>query len=303
LLVTAALRSDAGGTQTELVDGDFATACGPIACFVALRRIGCEANLESLAEQCGWSPGRTTSFRLVAETLSKHGVRVRPVRISAEQLAEFLDRGDMAAILVIRNPESEIDHVACAVEHDEQFYRIVDYPEISAWIDMTTLMNLWTGEAILVSRPQSMSPSSAVMLGTLPGLFLAFLVVLLARVSKYIVAQTPTALILACLQTAGWSCDSVASEQTATLNSNLTQMLHFDFPPCEVGHVVEIPVLLKNESSSDIRFERIRPSCGCISVVSHPKILKKGASDNFTIRLDTKAQFGKQKQSLFIESR
>jgi len=101
LLVTAALRSDAGGTQTELVDGDFATACGPIACFVALRRIGCEANLESLAEQCGWSPGRTTSFRLVAETLSKHGVRVRPVRISAEQLGNSLV------------PRSRLPRIAC----------------------------------------------------------------------------------------------------------------------------------------------------------------------------------------------
>ncbi len=57
------------GASDVLLDGDYSTACGPIACYVALSHVGVAASLPEVAEKCNWRKGETTTLREIRDAL------------------------------------------------------------------------------------------------------------------------------------------------------------------------------------------------------------------------------------------
>ena len=137
-----------------LADAEYRTACGPIAMLVSLRAIGLRSSLgEHTIAACGWREGAQTPFAKLAEALKDEpGVKARAVRLSPENLHEWLRHGNRAAILPVRKNQGGADHALCAVGTSGDLIKLVDYPELAFELSTRQLSDVWKGEAILVEE-------------------------------------------------------------------------------------------------------------------------------------------------------
>lgn len=159
-----------------LADEEYKTACGPIACYVALHKLGDDTRLGTLIEECGWKKDQPVPFGALADALGRHSsVRARAVRLTPEELFDWLGHGNRVAILAIRKMPTQTDHALCAVGVEGSRLLVLDYPEFYYTVSKGGLSDSWNGEAILVvpnEMPWPLSVAGAVVPGTLAGFLL-----------------------------------------------------------------------------------------------------------------------------------
>jgi hypothetical protein len=165
-----------------MVDEQYRMACGPIAVYVALRRIGHDTPLENIIKSCSWVEGQEVKFDTLVKVLNlKRGIKVRAVRLSPEQLIAWMDQGgSAAAILPVRKFANAADHALCVVGVNENRLRIVDYPELTYDSTAEKLSDVWSGEAILISEIPSTLESN-LGLAIIPGLIAGLVATLFVR--------------------------------------------------------------------------------------------------------------------------
>jgi hypothetical protein len=168
-ILVAMFSSDPAMADDQLVDEQYRTACGPIAVYTALRSINFDLALSDTVKACNWKEGERTQFSVLAKALTHYGADVKAVRVSPEQLVEWLGRREGVAILPVRKSDSQADHCVCVTSNSEGGIRAVDYPEISYNLHPNMLTDIWNGEALLVTR-RYLPLGEVLTLGVLPGL-------------------------------------------------------------------------------------------------------------------------------------
>ncbi len=142
-----------GVTDAGVFDDRYATACGPIACYVALQELGLVVTLETLVADCKWTEGGTVGLHDLWRVLRDvPDIVADPVRLTPNELRTWLSETEGVAILAIRKHTSEIDHAVAAVGAVDEGIVVVDYPELAATQSLSVVANDWDGAAILVRR-------------------------------------------------------------------------------------------------------------------------------------------------------
>ena len=133
--------------QTSLDNG-----CGPISAFVACRWVGERRTLSGVIEACHWKEGEPVSVRKVYEGLKALGVSSEICRLRGDSLRRVLSNSDIAVILLVRNKEGEVSHLATAVGVTQDKLVVVDYPTVRRDVTPEQLGGQWRGESIVVGR-------------------------------------------------------------------------------------------------------------------------------------------------------
>ena len=182
LCVAAMIAVQAHGDEKQefvLEDQHLATACGPIASFCALKSVGCDVTLEEMVQECKWVEGELTTLQTILTGLNRQpGIDATAVRLSPDQLIQFLSEGKHSAILAVARFGPEIDHVLCVSNSSGPAVKVIDYPQMGRFIHKDDLAEMWDGEAILVSS-MPVSRLKYFTKAIVPGAILAFLVILL----------------------------------------------------------------------------------------------------------------------------
>jgi hypothetical protein len=170
-----------------LADAEFRTACGPIAHHVALRVLGIDRKLAESVRACGWKEGELTTLETLCRTLDDvDGIQCSAVRISPSELHEYLSQTSRVAILAVKKDGPEIDHVCCVLQGTDGLIAI-DYPGLAQGLSESRLMQIWDGEALLVSHETPPPIGRRLILSTAPGILagaLFWLAIDRRRVSK-----------------------------------------------------------------------------------------------------------------------
>lgn len=139
--------------ETTLKDGEYLTACGPIACFVALESLGVETSLAEVVQRCNWKKDRLTPFEDLREGLNSYpGIHSQIVKLSPQQLCDLLVDDGTIVLLGVRKRTEQIDHAVCAVDTSQsgQAIHLIDYPELHRNLLMGEVVDRWDGVAIVV---------------------------------------------------------------------------------------------------------------------------------------------------------
>lgn len=190
LILTCAARVEADGTSDvagDLEDGTYLTACGPIACYIALKAAGIDTTLPEMVKACGWKKGELTTLDSMYRALrSKPSVACVATRVPVDRLAAMVDEGRSIAILPIRKGGEDINHAVCVARARDNRFLVIDYPELGSWKSPAELADIWDGEVLLVSRkaPDWYARENAWWIGPSAGGLGAILLVGAARVGR-----------------------------------------------------------------------------------------------------------------------
>ncbi len=136
-----------------VVDEHYRTACGPIACLVALRSVGVDTSLEEVIKRCDWDKGKLSPFdTLESAVKSYRGIDGRLAHLSPKELCRLLEDDQTAVILAVRKDSQEICHAVCALEvlGDDGAIRVFDYPELLQERLIADVVDTWDGQALVV---------------------------------------------------------------------------------------------------------------------------------------------------------
>ncbi|NQT17779.1 MAG: hypothetical protein HQ582_33800 [Planctomycetes bacterium] len=143
------------GDLPTVVDEQYKNACGPVACFVALRSLGVETSLDDVVERCKWEEGKFISLEtLEAAVQSYRGIDGHLAQVSPPELCQLLGDDQTVVILVTRKRSEELNHAVCAVAvtDNDQTIRLIDYPELTQERLIAELADAWDGQALVVRR-------------------------------------------------------------------------------------------------------------------------------------------------------
>jgi hypothetical protein len=131
----------------------YGKACGPIACYVAVRALAVPTTLTTMINGCQWKPGQLTTLEMMQSTLSKiDGVACVACRLTPDKLCALLRNNEGVAILPIRKRSQVPDHVVVAIGVVGDQVMVMDYPELSETVPMSVLVDVWDGPALVVAR-------------------------------------------------------------------------------------------------------------------------------------------------------
>ena len=136
-----------------LEDEKYKTACGPIACFVALQSLGVDTTLDDTAKRCGWEQDKFLPLENLRTTLQSHrGVDCQITKLTPNELCKLLKDDQTVVILAQRKLTNEIDHAVCAVgvEENDQVIHLIDYPELHRKKLIGEVADSWDGAALIV---------------------------------------------------------------------------------------------------------------------------------------------------------
>jgi len=171
--------------RERLRDAEYRTACGPIACYLAIRSVGQETTLAQVIAGCGWSEGKYTTLRAMRDVILAHGLSCQAVRLSPSRLADLLRHTRGAAVIPVRKRSATTDHAVCATDADGDFIWAAEYPELGRWVHVDELAEIWNGEALFVEANAKRGIREFIM-AVVPGACGGFCAVLLfARVRKW----------------------------------------------------------------------------------------------------------------------
>jgi hypothetical protein len=166
----------------EAEDGVFKTACGPIACYIALTRLNVDCTLRDVCDNCNWSPGKLTKLKQLIVALQHYGVSCSAMRLNPGALRELLYlHPDCVAILAVRREGDSLDHVICALDANSESFLTADYPVLLSSRSDAELAKIWDGHAIIVCRRSNYL--WIVVAGSVPGLALGFILCVVLRPS------------------------------------------------------------------------------------------------------------------------
>jgi ABC-type bacteriocin/lantibiotic exporter with double-glycine peptidase domain len=136
-----------------LEDEQYKTACGPIACRLALKTLGIETTLQEIAKRCQWEQDKYLPLENLQTALrSYHGVDCQIAKISPKELCQLLKEDQTVVILALRKNTDETDHAVCAVgvQENDQVIQLIDYPELTQRKLLAELADAWDGVALVV---------------------------------------------------------------------------------------------------------------------------------------------------------
>jgi ABC-type bacteriocin/lantibiotic exporter with double-glycine peptidase domain len=136
-----------------LEDEQYKTACGPIACRVALEALGIETTLDEIAKRCSWEQDKYLPLENLQNALkSYHGINCQIAKLSPKELCQLLKDDQTVVILALRKNTDEIDHAVCAVsvQENDQVIKLIDYPELTQRKLVAELADAWDGAALVV---------------------------------------------------------------------------------------------------------------------------------------------------------
>ena len=140
--------------QTATIEDEhYLTACGPIACFVALQTLGVETSLSEMVRRSNWQKGRLTPVEDLQNGLNSYrGISSQIAKLSPQQLCSLLQDDGTVVILATRKKTDDIDHAVCAVGIDEnnQVIHVIDYPELHRNLLIGEVADRWDGAALVV---------------------------------------------------------------------------------------------------------------------------------------------------------
>jgi ABC-type bacteriocin/lantibiotic exporter with double-glycine peptidase domain len=157
LLLCLGLLS-AGTEASHVNDFQYNKACGPIACFIAMRYYDYNVSLEQVAMTCSWKTGEPTTLKQIRDTIQSYGLRCEARRFSPDRLYEYLEGRNGIAVLPIRKFGEEIDHVVVALCAGNHYITTIDYPELIQDTYLDQFTDKWDGQVLLVS-PKKYYPS------------------------------------------------------------------------------------------------------------------------------------------------
>lgn len=150
--------SIADDTALPITDAHYKDACGPIACYVALRAIGETPSLEQLSSMLEWQPGRKTKICQVLTLLDQWpGLRCDGLNLSIDELWDFAGTKNLVLLLPVKRNSSQVNHLVTAVSLIDDRLAVVDYPDLKAYYSRHSLLEEWDGAALVLSR-QRMLP-------------------------------------------------------------------------------------------------------------------------------------------------
>ncbi|MDR0611064.1 MAG: hypothetical protein LBG58_13210 [Planctomycetaceae bacterium] len=136
-----------------LEDEQYKTACGPIACCVALDTLGIETTLPEMAKRCSWEQDKYLPLENLQNALkSYHGIDCQIAKLSPKELCQLLKDDQTVVILALRKNTDETDHAVCAVDvqENDQVIKLIDYPELTQRKLLAELTDAWDGVALVV---------------------------------------------------------------------------------------------------------------------------------------------------------
>jgi ABC-type bacteriocin/lantibiotic exporter with double-glycine peptidase domain len=136
-----------------LEDEQYKTACGPIACCVALQTLGIETSLDEIAKRCGWEEDKYLPLENLQKALKSYrGIDCQIAKLSPKELCQLLKDNQTVVILALRKNTDETDHAVCAVsvQENDQVIKLIDYPELTQRKLLAELTDAWDGVALVV---------------------------------------------------------------------------------------------------------------------------------------------------------
>jgi ABC-type bacteriocin/lantibiotic exporter with double-glycine peptidase domain len=141
-------------TAPTLDGEDVPDACGPIACYLALRSLGVFASLEDVLEQCNWHSGEGVQIRQMVEALADYSdVVSRPVHLTSGELFDIVEKPDSVAIVPLSVADDN-HHAMVAVATRDSLLILIGYPELRRLVTEDELNDAWDGAAIVMYRDQ-----------------------------------------------------------------------------------------------------------------------------------------------------
>ncbi|MGL6196775.1 MAG: hypothetical protein ACRC2T_18340, partial [Thermoguttaceae bacterium] len=114
--VTLSVNAFAQNRLPTLEDEQYKTACGPIACLVALQSLGVDTTLDEVAQKCGWERDEFLPLENLQTALrSYRGVDCQITKLTPTELCKLLKDDQTVVILALRKLTDTIDHAVCAV--------------------------------------------------------------------------------------------------------------------------------------------------------------------------------------------
>lgn len=142
----------AASEDCPVVDARYRTACGPIACYVALRQMGTEVSLSDVVSRCDWRDGEFTSLRTMFKVMNAYpGISCRAIRMSPAQLRLEMRR-ELSSVIVFtrRSVDEPINHATTVINQTDRGFTLVDYPVVNRMVSDHQLAELWDGQALIV---------------------------------------------------------------------------------------------------------------------------------------------------------
>ena len=139
--------------QPTLEDIQYKTACGPIACFAALKTLGVETTLPEVVQKCEWKQDVFVPLTAMQSALKSYrGIDCQMVQLSPKELVGLLNDERTVVILAMRKTTDDVDHAVCAVgtEQNGQVVKMIDYPELVRRQLIGELADKWDGAALVV---------------------------------------------------------------------------------------------------------------------------------------------------------
>jgi Peptidase C39 family len=149
--IPAAPAADDHLAGSPVIDESYATACGPIAGFVASKALGGTLSLDELVQLCHWNPGKTTSFAELQSALIDAGFACHSARLSPKQLSQTLSN-EYSVILSVRKGSEDVNHMVTAIACDPEGVLLLDYPELLCRKSQEELADVWDGDVLVVGR-------------------------------------------------------------------------------------------------------------------------------------------------------
>lgn len=147
------LNAFAQNRLPTLEDEQYKTACGPIACFVALQTLGVDTTLDETAQKCGWEQDEFLPLKNLRTALrSYRGIDCQITKLTPTELCRLLKDDQTVVILALRKLTDTIDHAVCAVgvQDNDQVIHLIDYPELHQRKLIGEIADRWDGPALVV---------------------------------------------------------------------------------------------------------------------------------------------------------
>jgi len=297
------------GKMPTLEDGQYKTACGPIACVVALKTLGVETSLDEMAKRCGWVQDEFLPLENLQKALhSYRGIDCQIVKLTPKQLVGLLKDNQTVVILATRKLTDEIDHAVCAVgvQDNDQVIHLIDYPELHQRKLIGEIADVWDGTALVVRISPFYRALGDFAVCFAP-MILLIIVILWFRSRKE--GKTPKVppticllLIFACSLVSCQKQETVSTEESqkrqpvsAPTKSTLARshFLKHHFGEVDASEQLSCSLELKNETDKPMQFGYSSTSCGaCLSVKSMPKEILPGETGIFELEFDTTGKRG-----------
>lgn len=144
------------GADAASVVGPETNSCGVNSLYAAATCLGVDVSWSDVRSRTRWESGKLLpAENLKAAVESFQDLAVEAKQASIADLDSHLSNG--VAILLVRLDSPEINHSMCVVDKLSEGYLFIDDSLRTRMIPETALRRIWNGEALLISRSDTVS--------------------------------------------------------------------------------------------------------------------------------------------------